>query len=428
DTLAQERQRGITIKSAVAAFVVGDVAVNLIDTPGHPDFIAEVERVLNALDGAVLVISAVEGVQAQTRVLMRTLRRLHIPYLIFVNKIDRRGARHDALLQSIAEKLTPAIVGMGATARLGTPGADFVPYGQDDGEFRERLAERLADGSNTILADYLEGDVAIPYRRLRDELAAQSRRGLVHPVFFGSAITGAGIETLLAGIVELLPCAAGDARASASGTVFKIERGISGEKIAYVRMFSGTLRARDRLQLHGREQKVTAISVFDRGAAHPRPSVVAGQIAKLRGLEDVRIGDAIGAVPSVAAHRHFAPPTLETIVVARRAGDRRALHAALVQLAEQDPLINLRQDGVLQELSVSLYGEVQKEILQETLAADFGIEVEFRGTTTICIERPIGTGTALMTAPDPFVATIGLRLEPAPAGSGVEFRLEVESG
>src|SRR5882672_7311462 len=110
DSLALERQRGITIKSAVVSFVIDDVTINLIDTPGHPDFIAEVERVLNVLDGAVLVISAVEGVQSQTRVLMRTLQRLRIPTLIFVNKIDRGGAGCDRVLRAIGEKLTPAFV------------------------------------------------------------------------------------------------------------------------------------------------------------------------------------------------------------------------------------------------------------------------------------------------------------------------------
>ena len=124
DSLALERQRGITIKSAVVSFVVDDVTVNLIDTPGHPDFIAEVERVLSVLDGAVLVISAVEGVQAQTRVLMRTLQRLRIPTLIFVNKIDRaRRATSSACCESIAEKLTPAIIPMGSARGLGTRGA-----------------------------------------------------------------------------------------------------------------------------------------------------------------------------------------------------------------------------------------------------------------------------------------------------------------
>src|SRR5437762_1400946 len=113
DFLALERQRGITIRSAVVSFTIDEVAVNLIDTPGHPDFIAEVERVLNVLDGAVLVVSAVEGVQAQTRVLTRALQRLRVPTLIFVNKIDRGGADVERVLRAIGERLTPAIVAMG---------------------------------------------------------------------------------------------------------------------------------------------------------------------------------------------------------------------------------------------------------------------------------------------------------------------------
>jgi ribosomal protection tetracycline resistance protein len=206
-------------------------------------------------------------------------------------------------------------------------------------------------------------------------LAAQTGQALVHPVFFGSAITGAGVESLMSGIAELLPAAAGDVDSSVSGTVFKIERSRAGEKIAYVRLFSGVVRTRDRL-LFGRQ-------------------------------------------------------TLETVVVPRRPADKGALHVALTQLAEQDPLINLRQDDLRQELFVSLYGEVQKEVIQATLANDFNIDVGFRETTPICIERPIGAGAAgetLGKAPNPFLATVGLRIDPAATNSGVEFRLEAELG
>src|SRR6476620_923038 len=125
DTMTLERRRGITIKSAVVSFVIDDVTVNLIDTPGHPDFVAEVERVLSVLDGAVLVISAVEGVQAQTRILMRALQRLHIPTLLFINKIDRGGARSDRVLRAIAERLPPPVVAMGSASGLGTRAAGF---------------------------------------------------------------------------------------------------------------------------------------------------------------------------------------------------------------------------------------------------------------------------------------------------------------
>ncbi len=129
DSLALERQRGITIKSAVVSFVIDDVTVNLIDTPGHPDFIAEVERVLSVLDGALLIVSAVEGVQAQTRVLMRALQRLRVPTLFFVNKIDRAGAGYERVLRNISAKLTPAVTPLGLVNQLGTRAAEFVPSG-----------------------------------------------------------------------------------------------------------------------------------------------------------------------------------------------------------------------------------------------------------------------------------------------------------
>lgn len=430
DSLILERQRGITIKSAVVSFVVDGVTVNLIDTPGHPDFIAEVERVLNVLDGAVLVISAVEGVQAQTRVLMQTLERLGIPTLIFVNKIDRGGAKYKSLLESIAERLTPAIVPMGATSALGTRSALYTPYGLADASFTARLVELLADHDDAFMAAYIDDETALPYARLRSTLAAQTRRALVCPVLFGSAATGAGVDALIANIRELLPATDGDADGPVAGTVFKVERGLTGEKIAYVRLFSGTVRTREQLPFgQNKEGKVTAISVFERGSTVQRASVAAGQIGKLWGLGDVQIGDTLGASRTPSERHHFAPPTLETVVGPRRPAQKGALHAALAQLAEQDPLIDLRQDDARGELFVSLYGEVQKEVIQSTLENDYGLEVEFRETTTICVERPVGTGTAVETLGEPanpFLATVGLRVEPAPVDTGVNLRLEVD--
>jgi ribosomal protection tetracycline resistance protein len=403
DTLPLEQRRGITIKSAVVAFAIDDVRVNLIDTPGHPDFIAEVERVLSVLDGAVLVISAVEGVQSQTPLLMRALQRLRVPTLIFVNKLDRVGADPDRVLAEISARLTPAIVPMG-------------------GEDRAGLVEVLAERDDSLLAAYVEGD-GLPYRRLNEELAAQTRRALVHPVFVGSARTGEGVDQLTAGIAELLPATAGDAEGPASGSVFKIERGPAGERIAYVRMFSGTVHARERLN----DEKVTAISVFADGDAEQRASVSAGEIAKLWGLGSIQIGDRIGDAPPPP--REFAPPTLESVVVPTDSDDGARLRVALGQLAEQDPLIEVRQDDERRELSVSLYGEVQKEVIQATLAEDFGIDVEFHETTPIYVERLRGAGEAieiLNTETNPYRATIGLRVEPAPEGSGLEFRLRVD--
>jgi ribosomal protection tetracycline resistance protein len=409
DTLALEQQRGITIRSAVASFALDDLHVNLIDTPGHPDFIAEVERVLNVLDGAVLVISGVEGVQPQTRILMRALQRLRIPTLMFVNKSDRAGADQERVLQDIADRLTTALVSIGAAPLE---------------------AEVLAERDERVMAAYVEDSSRVPEGLLRSALAAQTKQALVHPVFFGSAVTGAGVEELMTGITELLPAAAGEPDGPVAATVFKIERGASGDKIAYVRMFSGTIRTRDRVQF-GRslENKVTALHVFERGPAVQRPSVAAGAVAKLWGLAEVQIGDRIGETGAETSDHYFPPPTLESVVAAGNPDDRERLRVALSQLAEQDPLIDVRQDDSRRELSVSLYGEVQKEVIQATLLNDFGLDVTFHETTPIYIERPLRTGDAveiLHAATNPFEATIGLRVEPAPADAGVDFRMDVD--
>jgi ribosomal protection tetracycline resistance protein len=443
DSLALERARGITIKAAVASFPVGRTTVNLIDTPGHPDFIAEVERALSVLDGAVLVVSAVEGVQPQTRILMRALRRLGLPALIFVNKIDRGGAEPQRVLRDIAAKLTPAVVPMGTVHGAGTRDAGFRRYNAGDAGFAAALADLLADHDDRFLAAYLADEAAASYPRLRAGLAGQTRAGRVHPVFFGSAITGAGTGALAAGLTRLLPAAGGDAAGPVSARVFKVERGPAGEKIAWVRMFSGTVSVRDRVRF-GPPGRVPS----------GRGKVTAGQIGRLWGLAGIQIGDQVAAgqdpggrdaasrgaagtagrdAPGreAAAGLQFAPPALETAVLPGQPGGKAALRLALAQLAEQDPLISLRQDGPGQDLMVSLYGEVQKEVIQATLAADFGLDVTFRESTVICIERPVGTGEAaefIGTPPNPFLATVGLRVRPGAAGSGVTFRLGIELG
>jgi len=392
DTLALERERGITIKSAVVSFPIDGVTVNLIDTPGHPDFIAEVERVLGVLDGVVLVVSAVEGVQAQTLVLMRALQRLRIPTVFFVNKTDRAGADVDRVLGELRIRL----------------GAKPVPVWALD-------VEQVAEHDDRVLAAYLDGEAVDPVAAL----AELTRNAVVQPVLHGSALTGEGVDELRAAIVRFLPMSSGDSEAPLDAAVFKIDRGPKGEKVAWMRVFAGIVRMRDRIG----EAKVTQLEVFDHGGPVRRQAAAAGEIAKVWGLHNVRIGDRIGGAEAIS-RQQFAPPTLEAVVepVDPQAGN--SLRLALEQLAEQDPLIGLRQTG--SELSVSIYGDVQKEVLEATLARDYDLDVAFLETRPICVERPVGVGEAgeLLNAPtNPFNAQLGLRIEPAPDGSGVAFDL-----
>ncbi len=428
DSLELERERGITIRSAVASFRVGDLAVNLVDTPGHPDFIAEVERVLGVLDGAVLVVSSVEGVQPQTPLLFRALQRLHVPTLIFVNKIDRSGADPEGTVEAMRRRLSPGVVI-----------ADV-----DDRAHRDRLVESLAEHDEGILRSFVADDAALSSVQLRDALGDQTRRGAVYPVFVGSARSGVGVDALLGAIDGLLAGGAGDAEAPVSGRVFKIERSTSGERVAYVRLFAGKLRPRQRVRVAGSEEsKPNSIRVFAPPGAPRRDTLVAGEMAMVRGLGAVRVGDAIGEPPpGQDVVTRFPRPALEAVVFARDPAQQGSLRAALNQLAEQDPLIDVRQDDHRHEIAVSLYGEVQKEVIGSTLERDYGIRADFRETTTVCIERPARAGEAeevihAMThtnitgrssplSTNPFRATLALRIEPLAPGSGVEFRSEVE--
>src|SRR5262249_48891519 len=194
----------------------------------------------------------------------------------------------------------------------------------------------------------------------------------------------------LSAIVELLPTSARNGDDAVAARVFKIERGEGGEKIAYARLFAGTLNVRDRVRFGADgEGKVTALAVFDSGPAERRTSASEGAIAKVWGLHDVRIGDRLGDATAGEPAHEFPPPTLESVVEAVDQDDRSRLRTALAQLDEQDPLINVRLDEGSSELSVSLYGEVQKEVIESMLADDYGIAVTFREVTPICIERPL---------------------------------------
>lgn len=430
DTLLLERQRGITIKSAVACLHLQGMIVNLIDTPGHPDFIAEVERALGVLDGAILILSAVEGVQPQTLILMRALRRLDVPTLLFVNKIDRSGADPDRVLDAIRARLGITAVPLAQVREPGSRSASVEPW--DVGaEVFDPIVEGLANYDDEVLEAFANGMRPDP-DQLRGKLAAETARTRLYPVFFGSALTGAGVELLMHGIRDLLPSSAEVRESGLSGRVFKIERGSVGEKIAYVRIFSGVVRVRDVVSFGpGHRDKVTRLAVFTSAGCVPAEAVEAGEIGKLWGLRAVRVGDPVGEVARPAPTLDFLRPTLETVVVPRSRREAGHLRAALDELAEQDPLISLRQDDERHELWLSLYGEVQKEVIAATLALDYGVEAEFRPSSPLYAERPLGIGEAverLHEGGNPFLASVGLRVEPAPAGSGVAFRIEAERG
>lgn len=427
DTLALEHRRGITIRTAVAGFTVGEVEVNLIDTPGHPDFIAEVDRSLVVLDAAILVVSAVEGVQAQTIVLYRALRRLGIPIMFFVNKIDRSGADPDRVVHTIKRRLTDQVIVLGAVDHPGTPAADFVPFSMSDPTLAQELTAAIADHEPTVLRAWVEDGTVLDAASFSAHLRTLSRRSSVQPLSMGSAITGAGIDGLIKAVTSLFPITPPSPAAPMSGQVFKIERSPSG-RICYIRLRTGTIMVRDHLTVGGAEVgRVTALEVCEPEGFLRRDRAAAGQVIRIHGCH-ARLGDQLGTVAADAPRLHFSPPAWETTVTTRDPDQGEELHRALTEIADFDPLIRVRPDDTPGALRISIYGEVQQQVIADTLELDFGIEVDFRSTTIVCVERPLGTGHAVrrMSEPDQLLPyTLGVDVAANRPGAGVVLNVDV---
>jgi ribosomal protection tetracycline resistance protein len=435
DTMELERTRGITIKSAVVSFRLGELKVNLIDTPGHADFVAEVERSLRVLDAVVLVVSAVEGVQPQTRRLAQAIRAAELPLILFVNKIDRIGARIEPLLADIEGKLKLRAMPMTTVTDAGSRSATILPCEFGDHAWKARLVNTLSATSDAVIDAFERSNGEIADSFLECELHRQTADGDTVPVFFGSAITGAGVTELLDGIRRLLPVAPSCVDRALTGLVFKVLRRPSGERVVYARIFSGSLPVRSRIELQRPgeieyiEERITAIDRFEAGSMISTEIAEAGDIVCLHGVKTARIGDTIGE-PTRFGNVPFPPPSLESVVRPADPANITRLRSALEILADQDPLISLRQRNDEGEISVHLYGEVQKEVTADTLAGEFGVAVTFGPSQTICVERPTGCAEALDVIggeANPWLATVGLRIEPAPVGSGIAYHRQLGS-
>ncbi|MEV0901070.1 translation factor GTPase family protein [Actinoplanes sp. NPDC049802] len=423
DSMELERRRGITIRAAVTSLHLGDLTVNLLDTPGHPDFIAEVERPLAVLDAAVLVVSSVEGVQPQTVAIWRALRRIGVPTLFFVNKVDRRGADVDRVLTQIRRRLATCPVMLTTVAGQGGRDARVRALRLD----AEPVVAAVAEADDAIAARWLSGE-PVRARDVRRAVRAGVRVTSLVPVACGSAITGAGVPQLRHLLADLLPrCDERDG--PVAGTVFAVDRDTHGRR-AWLRLWSGRLRVRDRVCLSGtRPQTVTQIAVSEPDGVLVRPAATAGQIAAVRGLS-ARIGQHVGDPPRRHLYR-FPPPTRQALVEPVDPAQRLALFAGLADLADEDPLVDLRLDEHRSEAVIRLHGEVQKEVIAALLEERYGVRVRFSGTLTACIERVVGTGTAedrIRERGNPYLAGLGLRIEAAPVGHGIEFRPGIEPG
>ena len=411
DDLPIEQRRGISVKATCVRLTWKGVQINLIDTPGHVDFSAEVERSLWALDAAVLVICGVEGVQPQTETLFHALKEQRIPTILFINKMDREGASRDTVLRQIHRLLSPAAVCTD----------DF------DG-----MLEALCDLDDELMERYFAGE--IPEKsELLDKLTAYSLCAQAHPVLMGSALRDQGIKPLLDAILTCLPPpeSSGD---ELCGVVFAAAQDRMLGRGVWVRLYGGSLENRTAVNLPagvdpltGEEKwvqkKITQIRTVDGADAG---TLRAGEIAVVYGLGDIRIGHVLGSsehLPRRVEPGHLRTPLMTVQAIPDKPEDMPALRSACDILSGEDPLLEAHYVRSLNELHLHVMGTIQLEILQELLSTRFALSAHFTKPAVIYREtlaKP-AFGFVAYTMPKPCWAILRFEMEPGERGSGVTF-------
>ncbi|MDQ7093609.1 tetracycline resistance ribosomal protection protein [Desulfosporosinus sp. PR] len=428
DSMSLEKQRGITIRSATISFEWADTKINLIDTPGHMDFIAEVERSLCVLDGAVLVISAKEGVQVQTRIIFQTLQKLKIPTLIFVNKLDRIGVNLEELYLQIREQLTPALLVMQSVSGAGS---NDISITEHPGASEEMV--RVLLDLDELLAEKYIMEQSISEMDYRDSFLLNIAACKLFPVFHGVALQNIGVEQLMDAMAQYLPAGMATDQGDSCAFVYKIDRDEQSHKRAFARIFGGSIKIRDTVTIDGKEEgiKIKSLETIRKGKIMPAEYVLNGDIAVLSNVQNLQIGDVIGVrsrnLPQVSLVR----PSLQASVQPLNPGDRSQLIQALWELTEEDPLLHCEIDKYTEEIKVRLFGEIQREVIKDLLLERYRLNVQFSELITIYKERPKQAAEATIHAQDssnPYCASVGLAIEPLPLGSGLVFESKVSYG
>lgn len=435
DWLEIERTRGISVKSAVTRFHWDDCTVNLIDTPGHIDFSAEVERSLRVLDGVILVISALEGVQAHTETLWRALHEMGIPTLVFVNKMDREGVDAATVVQTLQASLhalmTPIQIPQGQAKQFSGVQSIFPaqPLPTWEPSLRpvvDSLHATLAETDETLLQLYVDGQSLAP-TDLERVMTAAIHQCRLFPVLFGASLRGLGITELMSAMTRYLPATAALECSSTppSGLVFKIERNPVHGRAAYVRMFTGTLHNRDTIHntTQDLDEKITQIRSVD-GAAHQDTGIVAaGDVSALYGLTQTRVGDMLGQPTRVRNLPSLSLPLLTVQVFPEQQQDYSAAIAALQELNAEDPALGLRWIPETHELHITVMGNIQLEVIADTLRNKYKTAVQFSPPSVIyreTLERA-AQGFVAYTMPKPCWAILRFDLRPAARGSGLTY-------
>lgn len=394
DTYALERDRGITIFSKQAVFSLGNKKVNLLDTPGHVDFSAEMERTLQVLDYAVLVISGADGVQGHTETLWKLLKLYDIPTFIFINKMDQQGTDQAALLSELKERLDEGCIAFGKE------------------ESTETL-EELAMTDEKVLDYFMEHESI-----RKEDICRLIKERRVFPCYFGSALKLEGVQELLYGFERYMEPYTGTEEFGAK--VFKISRDGRGERLTFLKVTGGKLVVKMPVNLVNKEEKVNQIRIYSGAKYETVNEVEAGGVCAVTGLVSSYIGQGFGVEKGTAAP--FLEPVLTYQMILPDGADTTKVLRELKQLEEEEPLLNIVWNPALEEIHVQLMGEVQTEILKTMIAERFHLDVEF-GTGKIVYKETIKNSVVGVGHYEPLrhYAEVHLKMEPLETGSGLVF-------
>ena len=424
DTMFLERQRGITIQAAVTSFNWNDYKINIVDTPGHTDFITEVYRSLSVLDGAILVISAKDGVQAQTRILFHALQKMNIPTIIFINKIDQYGINLNNIYQNIKEKLSNDIIVMQNVTL--TPEISIKNIiDLDDWD-------PVISKNDKLLEKYIAGE-KLTIQELTYEEYRCVKKGSLFPIYHGSARNNIGTQQLIEAISNLFCPEMNENDSELCGRVFKIEYTDHKQRLVYLRLYSGTLHLRDTIILPEKKKvKLTEIYIPSNGEMVQTKTVCSGDIFIIPN-NTLRLNDIIGNEKLLPCNvwNDKTVPILRTRIEPIKIEEREKLLDALTEIADTDPLLRYYVDTITHEIIISFLGTVQLEVICSLLIEKYHINIRIEDPTVIYLEKPLQKADYTIhieVPPNPFWASIGLSITPLPIGSGIQYESKVSLG
>ncbi len=440
DSLSVEKQRGISVRTATASAEWKGVTINIIDTPGHIDFAGEVERAISALDYAVVIVSAVEGVRAHTENILKLLDTAKLPRIVFINKIDRTGSDTSSVIKELKNITPQSYLVLSQLENEGqeSPSVSLV----NDEVFRLQATQALADICDEA-ADAFLCDELLSYERatalVREEISACR----LTPVVFGSAKYAIGVEDFADTLVSFMPDSTRRATEDLCGIIFKIEHDKTLGKISHIRLFGGEIANRDEVELFTPEEKsavqtdaveieakppvkekVSQIKKFCGARSTDTGIVRSGDVAAVCGLPSAKTGNFIGSL-AVSDSARLVNPFLRVKVTPSESDPLKipALAAALGELSDEEPYIDAKWENGQKEITISTTGKIQLEVLANILKERYDLSADFSPPTVIYKETPSGTGfaRASYTMPKPCWAVVEFLFEPMPRGYGVSY-------